>query len=116
MISELASRTLAAANIAHREHWKTDSYAAHVALGSFYSGATDAIDNIIESYQGLYGKIEDFEVKTEQVDDIVEFLSDEADWIDVNRDEITQGSANLGNLIDTLSCVYTKTIFLLGLK
>ena len=116
MISELAARTFSASVVAHREHWSTNSYAAHVALGAFYDEVIDAIDAIVESYQGIYGKIEPFNVETTAAGDILEYLVDEADWIDVNRDEIIQGSANLGNLVDTLSAVYSKTIFLLGLR
>jgi hypothetical protein len=116
MITELAARTFAARDVAHREHWKTKSYAAHVALGGFYDGVIDAIDAIVEAYQGQYGNIDPFDVQTEKVSDILEYLVEEMDWIDANRDEIANGSANIGNLIDSLSAVYTKTIFLLGLK
>ena len=116
MISELAARTFRSSIVAHREHWKTKSYAAHVALGAFYSDVIDAIDAIVENYQGLYGDIEPFDVKTEKVSDILEYLVEEMDWIDSNRDDIANGSSNIGNLIDSLSAVYTKTIFLLGLK
>lgn len=116
MIEELASRVFAARDIAHREHWKTKSYAAHVALGAFYDGVIESIDDIVEAYQGLYGDIEDFECKTRKIDDVASFLQGELDWIEENRAEICQGSDTIGNLIDGLAGIYAKTVFLLGLK
>lgn len=35
MLEELIMRVFAARNAAHLEHWRTKSYAQHVALGSF---------------------------------------------------------------------------------
>jgi hypothetical protein len=37
-------------------HWQTDSYAAHVALGSLYDSLDELIDDIVETYSGKYGK------------------------------------------------------------
>lgn len=116
MISELAKRVFQARDVAHREHWATRSYAAHAALGAFYSDVIDAIDAIIEVYQGQYGNIEPFDVKTEKVGNIVQYLQDECDWIEENRSEIASGSACLENLIDNLTAVYCKTIFLLRMR
>jgi hypothetical protein len=117
MITELVSRVFSARNISHIHHWKTKSYAQHVALGGFYDGVIDSVDAIVENFQGLYGDIGDVEaISGKAPKDIVKYLSDEADWIEANRDEITQGSDSLGNLVDNLVNTYTKTIFLLGLK
>lgn len=116
MISELAARVFAARDIAHREHWKTKSYAAHVALGSFYDDVIEAIDAIVEAYQGQFAPIESFDVKTERVSDIAAYLQEECDWIEANRSEIANDSPCIENLVDTLTAVYCKTIFLLGLK
>lgn len=38
-------------------HWQTNSYAEHVAFGSFYDDANGIIDAIIEQIQGKYGRI-----------------------------------------------------------
>ena len=116
MISELAARTFAARDIAHREHWATKNYAAHVALGSFYDEVITAVDAIIEAYQGQYGAIDYFEVKTSRESNMAKFLTEECDWIEENRSEIANGSACIENLIDALTQVYCRTIFLLGLK
>ena len=116
MISELAARVFAARDIAHREHWASKSYAAHIALGSFYDDVIEAVDSVIENYQGMFGPIDSFEVKAERVSDIRAYLIQEADWLESNLDELSQGSQSISNLIQTLISVYTRTIFLLGLK
>jgi len=116
MISELAARAFAARDVAHRQHWATKSYAEHMALGVFYDAVITAVDALVENYQGLYGKIDTFQVETRPVKDIAAYLQDEADWIEANRDEIAQGSASIGNLVDGLTSIYTKTVYLLGLK
>ena len=116
MISELATRVFQTRDIAHREHWATKSYASHVALGSFYNDVTDAIDVLIENYQGMFGKIDSFEVQTEPVKDIAKYLADEMDWIERHIDEIAQGSQSIGNLVQSLVSVYSKAVFMLGMK
>jgi hypothetical protein len=115
-ISELASRVFQSRDAAHREHWATKSYAAHVALGVFYDGSIDAIDAVIENYQGLFGKIDPFEVRTVPVKDIAKYLQDESDWIESNMDALSQGSPSIGNLIQALVSVYTKSCFMLSMK
>jgi len=113
MISELAAKVFATRDIAHREHWKTTSYASHIALGNFYDDVIEAIDAVIENYQGTYGRIDYFEVETEKVPDIVGYLTECADWIESNRSELCQGSESIGSQIDILTSVYTRTVFLL---
>ena len=39
----------------HIFHLQTNSYAAHMALGSFYGDLEDLLDTLIESYQGSHG-------------------------------------------------------------
>lgn len=115
MISELVARTFAARDAAHLEHWKTTSYAAHMALGAFYDNVITAVDAIVECYQGTYGKIEP-PTPFDATGDIMTILSTEADWIEAHRDMIANDNAHIGNLVDNLSAVYSKTIYLLGLK
>lgn len=116
MINELIGRVFAARNRAHTEHWKTTSYAAHMALGAFYDGVIDALDALVENYQGLYGSVTPETSSTAPGGDIPGYLQDEADWIESHRDEISNGSDCIGNLVDALTACYTKTIYLLTLR
>jgi hypothetical protein len=40
---------------AHVYHLQTPSFAAHMALNTYYTGIVDIIDGLVESYQGKYG-------------------------------------------------------------
>ena len=116
MISDLAARVFTTRDIAHREHWKCKSYAMHVALGEFYEESIKAIDAVVENYQGMFAPIESFDVCTTPIKDIRSYLQDEADWIEANLEELSKGSASISNQILALISVYTRTVFLLGLK
>lgn len=43
-----------------KEHLKTDKYSAHIALNEFYEDIVELVDTLIEDYQGIYGKIDDY--------------------------------------------------------
>lgn len=111
MIEELASRVFAARDAAHRQHWKTGSYSQHMALGAFYDDVIEDIDSVIECYQGEFGLIGKFSVTLAEIDSITQYLSDEADWIAANRDALSNGSAAVGNLLDSLVGTYRTTVY-----
>ena len=111
MIEELISRVFAARDVTHREHWRTSSYAQHVALNEFYDAVIDQIDEIVECTQGQFGLVGDFQVETSPVGNITTWLQAEADWIATNRDELAQGNHSIENLIDSLVSIYQRTIY-----
>ena len=45
---------------AHINHWRTDSFSIHSALGEFYSELQEALDEFVEAYMGKYGQIKDY--------------------------------------------------------
>lgn len=111
MIEELIGRTFAARNIAHVQHLTTRSYAQHQALGQFYEDLIPAVDQVVECWIGHFGPIGDVEIGHPDTKDIAAFLREEADWIDANRDEISGDSQHVGNLVDAVTAVYTRTVF-----
>lgn len=111
LIEELASRVFAARDAAHRAHWKTGSYSAHEALGAFYGDVIEAVDEVVEVYQGEFGLIGEFTVNAGPVASIGNYLAAEADWIAKRRDDIANGSAAVANLIDGLVAVYRRTVY-----
>jgi len=115
MIEELVSRVFAARDIAHRAHFATSSYLEHEALGEFYSGVVYAIDEVVEAYQGAFFKIDTFEVVTSdyEVDPaaVINYLREESDWIESNRDAIANDSQAVAALVDVLVGVYLKCIY-----
>ena len=111
MINELVGRVFAARDIAHKEHWRTNSYAQHMALGSFYDALPGLIDSIVETYQGLNGLVEPEIVTSEMPDAFAEWLREEATWIESNREMISVGSDAIAALIDDLTAEYLQTIY-----
>ena len=63
MIEQLIAKVFSTRNCTHLAHWRTKSYAEHVALGDFYDSVVDLIDNLVECYQGNFGIISDVKLK-----------------------------------------------------
>ena len=111
MIEQLISRVFYARNLAHYEHWRTKSYAQHKALGKFYEGVIDAIDALVEAYQGLNGLIGSIPSPTDTKGDSLKILKADAEWIEANHEEISGGNRAVANLIDNVTGIYLSTIY-----
>lgn len=112
MIEVLVARVFSARNIAHLEHWRTKSYAQHMALNDFYDKVIDDVDSIVEAYQGAFSLISIPslpEVSTPK--NIITFLEGEMKWISDNRTKIAKGISAIENLIDGLSDTYLTTLY-----
>jgi hypothetical protein len=73
-IPQLCVELVHSAHVAQIEHWNTNSYAQHVALGGYYEGVPDLADQIAEEYIGIYGKQEFSENKIKS-SNFVEYLN-----------------------------------------
>lgn len=111
MIQELVKKVFATRDAAHTGHWQTKSYAEHVALGDLYDGIVDKIDGIVEMYQGAFGLIEKVESKPLVGKDIVRHLTEEAKWINDNREAISGDICAIENALDDLAGVYYRTLY-----
>ena len=108
MIDKLIIRVFKARNVAHSEHWTTDSFSKHEALGEFYENVISAIDKYVEAHQGVFGQMKE---APDGVDNIADMLREEMLWIVENRSEVAKNIPALENLLDELSAVYMKTLF-----
>lgn len=111
MIEELVAKVFAARNMTHLEHWRTKSFAQHMALGDFYDGVIDIIDTLVEAYQGNFGKIGKVKLADETEEDCIKCLTDQVSWIASNRSEIAQEVDALENIVDELTGLYLKTLY-----
>lgn len=114
MIEQLISRVFYARNLAHFAHWRAKgdgNYAKHKALGKFYDGVIDAIDPLVEAYQGAYDLIGAIPVPEEMEKDILKCLESDAEWIEKNHEKICKGNRAVGNLVDTVTGVYLSAIY-----
>jgi hypothetical protein len=109
MIEQLISRVFYARNVAHFEHWRatgTGSFAKHMALVEFYNEVIEAIDDLVEAYQGAFELIGDIPVPATMKGDVLALLEGDADWIEKNHEGICRGNRAVGNLVDTVTDTY----------
>jgi DNA-binding ferritin-like protein len=111
MIEELISRVFYARNVAHWNHWRTESYSEHKALGKFYDNIIDAIDKLVEAYQGLNGLIGNIPAPKVTEPDVTELLKGDAAWIEEHHEEICKGNRAVANLVDGVTEVYLTTVY-----
>lgn len=111
MIEQLIARVFHTRNVAHWSHWRTKSYSEHQALGGFYDGVIDAIDPLVEAYQGAYDLVGSIPQPDSKAKDILALLEDDAAWIEANHEAICKGNRAVANLIDTLTAEYLSTIY-----
>lgn len=110
MIDGLIATTFAARNQAHIEHWNTDSYAKHVALGDFYDEIVDLIDTFVEAYQGKFGLVGKVKL-VPSAQPLLEMLKEDVQWIEDNHEDLCKGIKALGNLLDNITGLYLSTIY-----
>jgi len=111
MIEDLISRVFHSRNLAHWNHWRTKSYAQHKALGHFYDDVIEALDGIVEAYQGAFELISTIPAPDKTDNDILKHLETEAAWIEENHEGICKGNRAIANQIDALSGVYLSTVY-----
>jgi hypothetical protein len=111
-IKELISKAFATRNLLHFAHWATQSFAMHSAVGSLYDSIIEDIDDIVETYIGKYGQLENLSTGMASVpDDICDHVKQEAKWIQDNRSKIANNCTPIENIIDNLIGSYHKTIY-----
>lgn len=114
MIEELIAKVFATRNAAHLHHWSAKgdgSYARHEALGDFYNDVIEKIDGIVEIYQGAHGLVGTVGSNTPVGKDFSRHLTDEAKWIDDNREAISRDICAIENALDELAGIYYRTAY-----
>ena len=112
MLEQLIARVFYARNLAHWNHWRTDSYSEHKALGKFYEDVIDALDALVEAYQGAFELVGNIPVPASSKNqDILDTLNVDSEWIEKNHEEISKGNRAVANKIDELTAVYLTTIY-----
>lgn len=114
MIEQLIARVFHTRNVAHWSHWRAKgegSYAEHQALGSFYDGVIDALDPLVEAYQGAYDLVGSIPPADSKGGNILKLLEDDAKWIEDNHETICKGNRAIANLIDGVTGTYLSAIY-----
>jgi len=112
-MDELIALLFLAREIAHREHLKTRSFAAHMALGEFYNEIVERADSIAEAYQGCEGKLLNIPyLKNTSKGSIEKILRGHTDWIATNRYKIiSKDETAIQNLIDEAVSTYQTVLY-----
>lgn len=102
-----------ARDIAHSAHLNTQSYAKHMALGSFYDGVIDLADSLAEAYQGRHGLIGPIvRQQAKKASDIIAFLEASLKEIEASRYTcVPRTDSTLQNIVDEIISLYLSTIY-----
>lgn len=114
MIEQLISRVFHARNVAHFEHWRAKgegSFAKHMALGSFYDDVIEAIDSLVEAYQGAFEIIGNIPAPETPKGGVIKLLEADAEWIENNHEAICKRNRAVANLLDNVTATYLSTIY-----
>lgn len=117
MFEKLISTLLASRDQAHIFHWQTKgpgSYAAHMALNTFYDEIIILVDGLVESYQGKNGIITGYTAPA-QFDDYdrsaaVKYFKALAMFIEKASDKLKSDSY-IQNQIDTIIELVYSTVY-----
>ena len=110
-MGEFIALLFMARDITHREHLKTRSYAAHMALGAFYPEIIELADDLAEAYQGCEGKLIQIPyVKNTATGSVESILRTHLEWISKNRKKLTDESS-IQNIIDEIVGLYQSTLY-----
>lgn len=105
MIKELKDKAFALVTRAHNAHLSTGSYAQHVALGEFYEALDSKTDEIVETYQGCFGKLD------KPDEGIADAIAGMANWIEAHKEEIAQDNDIVENQLDELGAIFAKAYY-----
>jgi DNA-binding ferritin-like protein len=118
MFEKLISTLMASRDQAHVFHWQTTgpgSFAAHLALATYYEAIPDMIDALVETYQGKYGILTGFE-PAERFDDYnsaiaVKYFKGLSIFVDRSYKKIPADDTNIINQLDTFKDLIYTTIY-----
>lgn len=97
--------------VAHNQHLDDSKFSQHTALQLYYEGIIPLIDPLVESYQGLKGKVKITvnSVSTGE-EEIVPYLTDLYEQTKMGKD-MFEGMPNLQNQIDTILDLISGTLY-----
>ena len=101
--------------VAHREHFKTTSYAHHKVLNEFYDSIIERADAIAEAFQGGYYILENIPYLNEKKKgNIADILEDHMEQITGMRyTACNKDDTAIQNLIDEAIETYLSALYML---
>jgi hypothetical protein len=110
-VGEFFLKLLHASTNGHLLHLQTKSYAEHKALQGYYEKLPDAVDTLIEQYQGAYQKIVEYpNVYEPPKANALQEVTSIRDFIVANRSVIGDYTS-LQNEVDALLSIVEATMY-----
>lgn len=110
-LPEFVATLLNAATTAHFMHLSSKSYAAHMALGTFYEELPDLVDAVAEACMGRGEQVDSFpEQPTVGEGDPIEYLEWLCRFVDGERTDLPQDT-EIQNSIDEIVSLIDSTLY-----
>ena len=117
--SKFFSKLFESREMAHVYHLSVKgdmgSYAAHVALGAYYDGILDFIDDLIEIYQGQYGLVENFDIidtSSTKSQEPIDYFEELVTFVKSSRNTcLSAEDTHLQNIVDEVIALIYKTLY-----
>ena len=110
-VGEFFLKLLHASTNGHLLHLQTKSYSEHKALQGYYEKLPDAVDTLIEQYQGAYQKIVEYPNMYEPPKaDALQEVTSIRDFIVANR-AVIGDYTSLQNEVDALLSIVEATMY-----
>lgn len=117
-VSKFFSKLFESREIAHVYHLQVrgdqGSYASHVALNTYYDSVLEFIDELIETYQGQYEIVDNYQMidtSATTSKDKIEYFQELASYIKEARKCISAEDTHLHNIIDEIVALVYKTLY-----
>lgn len=117
-VSNFFSKLFESREMAHVYHLQVrgdeGSFARHEALGKYYEGILEFIDDIIEIYQGQYGIVENYDIidtSTTKSKEPIAYFEEVAEYVKHARKCISDEDTHIHNIIDEIVALVYKTLY-----
>jgi hypothetical protein len=111
--SNMVSILLHSQTQVHVFHLQTKSYSEHKALQNYYEGIDGLVDGIIESYQGKYDVVKNYETMDiedySSVDQLISYFKELDKMVEEKRKSVKE--SYLQNQIDTIQELIFSTLY-----
>ena len=116
--AKLFSKLFESREMAHIYHLQVKgdmgSHAKHTALGEYYDEVLELIDELIETFQGQYGIVEEYstiDTKETGSKDTIEYFNELSRFIKKERKCINEEDTHLHNIIDEVVALVYRTLY-----
>lgn len=100
---DVINQLFAIRDTAHRLHLKSKSFAQHIALGDFYEGLTDKIDELTEVWQGQHGLMDlNGDLHLMDAADAKEFIRLAVAWMESVKQYLSKEESHILNIWDEI--------------